>query len=123
MPDTALVIIARYPEPGKTKTRLARSLGDKVVAQLYQAFLIDLAHRFGGLGYDLYWTYTPADADYQAFVEALAPEHAVRMHSFAQQGPDLGARLSHAFQETWARGYQNTILIGSDSPHISVEIV
>jgi rSAM/selenodomain-associated transferase 1 len=123
MSDTALIIIARYPEPGKTKTRLARDLGDSAVAQLYQAFLTDLAHRLGGLTYDLYWTYTPAHVDYQSFVASLAPEHAARMRTFAQQGPDLGARLLHAFQETRARGYQHTILIGSDSPHISVEIV
>jgi rSAM/selenodomain-associated transferase 1 len=123
MPDTALIIIARYPEPGKTKTRLAHDLDNEEVAQLYQAFLTDLAHRFGGLGYDLYWTYSPAEVDYQSFVAALAPEHAARMLTFAQQGPDLGARLLHAFQETWARGYLHTILIGSDSPHISVEIV
>jgi uncharacterized protein len=123
MPDTALIIIARYPEPGKTKTRLARKLGDELVAQLYQAFLVDLAYRFGGLGYDLYWTYTPAEVDYRSFVAALAPEYAAHMRTFAQQGSDLGARLLYAFQETRARGYQNTILIGSDSPHISVEIV
>ncbi len=123
MPDTALIIIARYPEPGKTKTRLAQQLHSEEVAQLYQAFLTDLAHRFGGQEYDLYWTYTPAEVDYQAFVEALAPEHAARMRTFAQQGADLGERLLHAFRETWARGYRRTILIGSDSPHIGVEIV
>ena len=28
MPDTALVVMARYPKAGKTKTRLARAIGD-----------------------------------------------------------------------------------------------
>ena len=46
MPDTALIIVARYPEPGKTKTRLAASIGAAATAELYHAFLTDLARRF-----------------------------------------------------------------------------
>ena len=29
MPDTALVVLARYPEVGATKTRLARMIDDE----------------------------------------------------------------------------------------------
>lgn len=123
MSDTALVIVARYPEKGKTKTRLARSLGDDATAQLYHAFLTDLAQRFAGWSYDLHWAYTPAEADFASFATTLAPEHATDMRSFPQQGPDLGARLQHAFQSTCGRGYSKTILIGSDSPQISRAII
>ncbi|MDQ2887885.1 MAG: TIGR04282 family arsenosugar biosynthesis glycosyltransferase [Chloroflexota bacterium] len=123
MPDTALIIMARYPEAGKTKTRLARTLGAAEVARLYRAFLTDLARRFAGPHYALHWAYTPADADYQAFVQTLAPEQAQYMHSFPQQGSDFGARLLNAFQWTHDQGYQRTILIGSDSPQISGELI
>lgn len=120
---TALVIMVRYPELGKIKTRLARSLGDEQTLCLYTAFLTDLAQRFAGQKYDLYWAHTPAHVDYLAFAATLAPEHIHHMWSFAQQGPDLAARLHHAFQQTYQHGYQRTILIGSDSPHISHAIV
>jgi rSAM/selenodomain-associated transferase 1 len=123
MPDTALIIMARYPEAGKTKTRLARTLGDEEVAGLYRAFLTDLARRFAGPQYALHWAYTPADVDYQAFVQTLAPEQAQYMHSFPQQGSDFGARLHAAFQWTHLHGYRRTILIGSDSPHIGSELI
>jgi uncharacterized protein len=123
MPDTALIIMARYPEAGKTKTRLARTLGDEAVAGLYRAFLTDLARRFAVAQYALHWAYTPAEVDYQAFVQTLAPEQARYMHSFPQQGSDFGARLHAAFQETHRRGYQRTILIGSDSPQIVSELI
>lgn len=123
MSDTALIIMARYPEAGKTKTRLARALGDSEVAQLYRAFLTDLAQRFAGTQYALHWAYTPADVDYQAFVQTLAPRQAQYMHSFRQQGADFGARLHAAFQWTHQHGYRRTILIGSDSPQISLELV
>lgn len=45
------------------------------------------------------------------------------MGCFPQQGDDLGARLLHAFQWTHARQFQRTLVIGSDSPHISREII
>ena len=123
MSDTALIIIARYPEAGKTKTRLARSLGNTEVAQLYQAFLTDLAQRFAGQKYALHWAYTPAAVDYKAFVNTLAPAQSQQMRCFPQQGTDLGERLHAAFQWTYQQGFQRTILIGSDSPHISHEII
>ena len=123
MHDTALIIMARYPEAGKTKTRLARTLGPEKVAGLYRAFLTDLARRFAGPQYALHWAYTPAEVDYQAFVQTLAPEQAQYMHSFPQQGSDFGARLLAAFQWTYDHGYQRTVLIGSDSPQIGHELV
>lgn len=123
MSDTTLVIMARYPEPGKTKTRLARTLGNAETAQLYQAFLTDLARRFSGRDYVLNWAYTPAYVDYAAFVRTLTPEHRQHVHCFPQEGPELGARLLSAFQWTYRQGFSRTILIGSDSPHISLEII
>lgn len=121
--DTALVIIARYPEVGKTKTRLARSIGDEATVQLYRAFLTDLAQRFAGQQYDVYWTFTPAHVDYAAFIATLVPDFASAMTCFPQQGADLGGRLLYAFQWIHAQSYQNIILIGSDSPHVSQNII
>ena len=116
MPDTALVVMARYPEVGATKTRLARVIGVEEAVLLYRAFLTDLAERFAGQGYNLHWDYTPNGVDYSAFMATLAPSLVQQMRSFPQQGAELGARLHHAFQWTYERGYQRTIVIGSDSP-------
>ena len=123
MPDTALVVMTRYPEVGTTKTRLARAIGDEEAVRLYQAFLTDLAWRFAGQRYDLHWAYTPAEVDYLLLITTLAPTLIQRMHAFPQQGIDLGARLHHVFRWTHDRGYQGTIVIGSDSPQISLKIV
>jgi uncharacterized protein len=123
MSDTALVIMARYPEAGKTKTRLAQAIGNEEASELYHAFLTDLARRFAGATFDLHWAFTPPDIKYQSFVATLAPSLAQFMACFPQQGDDLGARLHHAFRTTAVRNYPYTILIGSDSPHISREVV
>ena len=123
MADIALVVMARYPEVGTTKTRLARTIGDEEAVRLYRAFLSDLAQRFAGQVYDLHWAYTPAGVDYQSIMRTLAPSLIHHMRFFPQHGADFGARLHHAFRWTYERGYQRTIVIGSDSPHISLDIV
>lgn len=123
MPDTALVIMARYPRAGATKTRLARSIGDEETALLYRAFLTDLAQKFAGQVADLHWAYTPPEVNFAAFITTLAPSRMRHMCCFPQQGVDLGERLHHAFQWTYKSGYKRTILIGSDSPHIRPDIV
>ena len=123
MPDTALVVMARYPQSGTTKTRLARAIGDKETVALYKAFLTDLAEKFAGQACDVHWAYTPSEVDYLSFIATLAPVHIELMRAFPQQGTDLGERLHHVFQRTHDRGYQRTIVIGSDSPHISPRII
>lgn len=123
MSDTALVVMARYPQAGTTKTRLARTLGEQETLKLYQAFLTDLTSHFVVPDYDLHWAYTPSGVDYTAFMDSLVPDLARYTYSFPQQGADLGERLLHAFQWTSEHGYALTIVIGSDSPHITREIV
>lgn len=127
--DTALIIVARYPLPGTTKTRLARAIGDDATIQLYRAFLTDLALKFGTLegrvygAYDLHWAYTPAGVDFAALLSSLVPRSWPSMRYFPQQGDGLGERLFSAFRHTYGLGYRRTILIGSDSPHIPPAIV
>jgi rSAM/selenodomain-associated transferase 1 len=123
MSDAALVIMARYPERGMVKTRLAQSLGPDATLQVYQSCLRDLAERFAGWHYDLHWAYTPVDCDFSAFVSKLVPEHKVSMSAFPQQGLDFGSCLYQAFQVTAASHFERTILISSDSPQVSREII
>jgi uncharacterized protein len=123
MPDAALVVMARYPESGKTKTRLARAIGHAEAVYLYRAFLADLAQRFAGQPYELHWAYTPAEADFSAFAATLAPPPGERMRCFPQRGADLGARLLSAFKWTHEQGFRRTIVISSDSPQVSLEII
>ncbi len=121
-PDTALIVMARYPELGKAKTRLASSLGEQETLGLYRAFLSDIAQRHAGQeAYTVCWAYTPAEVNYQELVAILTPTHASSMRYFPQQGADFGTRLHNAFRWTQAQGFKYTILIGTDSPQIRRE--
>src|SRR5260221_122843 len=86
MSDTALVIMARYPELGKTKTRLAASIGAEETLHLYRAFLIALAQRFADWDCDLYWAYTPANVKFAEFLRGLVSLDASSWRNFPQHG-------------------------------------
>jgi rSAM/selenodomain-associated transferase 1 len=120
MPRRALVIGAKEPVAGSVKTRLGRSIGDTQAADLYRAFLTDLAARFRRAAaaheYDLLWAFAPATADFPALVGAADGY-------FAQQGADWTERQRQIFRWTAARGYDRTVLIASDSPQLPARSV
>ena len=117
-PRRALVIGAKQPVPGTVKTRLGRAIGDAQAAALYRAFLTDLAERFRRTAgaYDLLWAVAPATADFPALVGAADSY-------FAQEGADWTARQRHIFRWAAARGYDQTVLIASDSPQLPARTV
>jgi rSAM/selenodomain-associated transferase 1 len=110
----ALVIMARHPEAGMVKTRLAASIGEAAAAALYRAFLLDLGRKLAAHPtWVLYWAFVPADSPLPA--EITGGEKA-----FAQAGGDLGERMGDAIERVLAAGHPSAVLIGSDIPHVSI---
>lgn len=107
MDDPRLIIFARYPEPGKAKTRLIPALGAEGAAEVYRRLLIHTVTvaRDSGLGVELRVTGAPPDA----FAELLG-----RGLTISDQGEgDLGARL--------ARVSPPALVIGSDAPGLTAQ--
>ncbi|HEV2107579.1 MAG TPA: TIGR04282 family arsenosugar biosynthesis glycosyltransferase [Thermomicrobiales bacterium] len=129
--DNLLLIAAREPVPGSTKTRLGRAIGMEAAATLYRAFLSDLAARFTPPAlaieplYDLGWAYTPSACDFARVLAGLesGPPSDPGIHLVPQQGSDWGARQANLLR--WGRdaGYQRTVLTASDSPQMSLDVV
>jgi hypothetical protein len=125
--ESVLMIAARAPRPGETKTRLGRAIGMERAARLYQAFLADLATRLvppPDGAYDLAWTYSPPDADFRAELGAVAgrvPDGVL----FVPQIPDTdwGRRQSALLRWGHEQGYARSVLIASDSPQLAPEII
>jgi rSAM/selenodomain-associated transferase 1 len=111
----ALVIVAKYPSPGRVKTRLGATIGYKKSALLYGAFLQDLAERFSQSalddGYDLIWACVDDG-------QPMAPFLGVDARIIVQRGDDFAERLFHIACDVAAHGYVRTIILGSDSPHL-----
>jgi glycosyltransferase A (GT-A) superfamily protein (DUF2064 family) len=123
------LIAAREPTPGMTKTRLGAAIGMERAAALYAAFLVDLAGRFTphpgeDWGFDLGWAYTPAEVDFARVLTEIGcgplPE---TVRFVRQQGEGWDARQANLLRWGHLHGYEQTVLIGSDSPHLTLDIV
>jgi rSAM/selenodomain-associated transferase 1 len=116
--DNALVLMAKAPQPGQSKTRLVPPLSFEEAAALAQALLIDqLDHLSRFSGAELFVAFTPEDS--APFFYALAPQ---AFSCFAQQGNDLGERMRRIFESLFARSFGRVVLIGSDLPPISLQV-
>lgn len=108
--------MARYPEEGAVKTRLARELGLRDTLELYRAFLFDLQGKFGRSERPLIWYYLPESSPFPGlFDDPVACR--------AQCGGSLQERMDRIFRELFAEGYRKVVVIGADVPHIPVEAV
>ena len=110
----ALVIVAKHPEIGKVKTRLARYIGDALACQIYVGFLRDLDEKFGERSYPLFWALAPPGGD---SLDVLRPES----RCFSQEGESLGERLLNIFQRLLHQGFQRVAIMSSDAPHMPAE--
>lgn len=108
-----LIIVARRPLAGATKTRLCPPLDGETAAALYASFLrdtLDYARQL--VAVQPLIIFTPADAsDY--FAE-LAPD----MPAQPQRGINLGERLDNALQDALMQPGSRAIAINSDSPDL-----
>lgn len=112
----ALLVVAKRPAPGHTKTRLTPPLTPLEAAQLYEAFLrdtLDLIRQIPGARPIL--AYLPEDAD--DYFRSLAPDFEL----LTQQGGDLGERLDNALSHCLSDGFQRAVIVDSDSPTLPLE--
>jgi rSAM/selenodomain-associated transferase 1 len=109
--ENALLVVARQPAPGRSKTRLTPPLTPEQAAALYESFLLDtldLIRRVPGVQRVI--AYLPSEA--QTYFAGLASDFELTL----QRGPDLGARLDHALTEYLLRGYRRVAVMNSDGP-------
>jgi rSAM/selenodomain-associated transferase 1 len=107
----AVVVLAKYPTPGRVKTRLAESIGPTAAADLYAGFVRDLSARLRIVGCPVWWSVTPARAAFGTLVRSR--------RRFAQRGRDLGARMDHAIRIVAVQTGGPVIVLGADVPHVS----
>jgi rSAM/selenodomain-associated transferase 1 len=114
-----LIILAKVPEPGISKTRLGESIGYQQAADIYRAFLEDLVPRFYDkcLEADICWLYTPQDT---AFEKNYGPR-GENGRVFFTHRPVGGLMEQQVAQLKWAvaKGYQSIIIVTTDSPQLT----
>jgi len=116
-----LIIFTRYPEPGKTKTRLIPALGSIGAAnlqrqmteytlfqvkQLQKLINISLEMRFAGGDLQLMQDWLGADLVYQS-----------------QGDGDLGSRMARSLYDSFQGQAKQVVIIGTDCPGLNSQIL
>lgn len=118
--QSALIILARYPEAGRVKTRLAASIGDDAATAIYRLCAERLFREARGL---------PEDVQRYLFFAGEEAKDTIRtwigedFHLERQRGEDLGERIRNAFSCVFARGADQAVIVGSDIPDLSATLI
>lgn len=115
-----LGMFAKRPTPGRTKTRLAASIGGEAAVELYAAFVEDLLERLPNVADTCVVAVTPKNADTTKWFEDRVPD-CCRIR-FQPDGT-LGDRIQWFFDTAFDDGASRAVLIGSDSPDIPESLI
>lgn len=138
-----IILFVKHPEPGRVKTRLARTLGDEEAADIYRRLVEYLLHMLPAVGADEVRVYfDPADKQreveqwlrphWQEGMEQLAlndgEQIRTAIHFCPQSSGDLGQRLHNSFQQVFHDGREpkadclKVLAMGSDCIEINGDI-
>jgi len=104
--QNVLIVVAKQPTAGATKTRLSPPLSPEGAASLYEFREVQ--------GIRPAIAYLPEGAS--GYFASLAPDFDLLL----QSGRDLGERLDHALSHYLNTGYRNAVIMDSDSPTLPV---
>ncbi len=111
-----LLVVAKQPAPGQTKTRLCPPLTSTQAAELYECFLRDTLDAMRKVpGVERAICYLPEGA--QDYFHQLAPDMAL----MPQRGTSLGERLDDLLTQALTGGSQKAVVVGSDSPSLPAD--
>ncbi len=118
--QTRLILFTRYPEPGRTKTRLISALGAQGAAALQRQMSEEMVARMAQFAsqYPVIPEIRYADGDQQTMEAWLACD----IPCVAQGEGDLGLRLHRAFVQAFVQGARRVVIIGADCPDLGLAI-
>jgi uncharacterized protein len=115
-----LLVVAKAPEPGLAKTRLAATVGDRVAANIAAAALLDTLDAVAAAPVAARVVALTGDLD----AAAGAAEIRRRLEAFsviAQRGDDFADRLANAHADS--SGGRPVLQIGMDTPQVTPELL
>lgn len=119
--NETLIIFTRYPEPGKTKTRMIPALGEEGAAKLQRQMTENTLAKakklqeFHPVSVEIYF----AGGNQQLMELWLGADVIYRQQS---EG-DLGERMASAFERSFAAGMTGVVIIGTDCPDLDNQIM
>ncbi len=118
MPSSPILLFLKAPIKGQVKSRLAARLGDDVALELYINFVLDILETIEKTGHPCTIFFHPPEAR-----DVVAGWLGPGRDYFPQLGKDLGERMANAFATIFKKDVSRAILIGSDIPDLSIDIL
>ena len=116
-----LIVFARWPVPGATKTRLIPALGALPAAELQRRMTLrtmDAARRWAGpAGRHIEVRHAGGTGRDMRRWLGSGPRYR------RQSGEDLGRRMAAAFRSAFDEGCRRPLLIGTDCPGVTAELL
>ncbi len=116
------MVFAKAPIAGQVKTRLVPPLTPELAAGFYRAMLADVLEESARAA-KRYGLEPILAVDSAAALEPMLAEAPSGFSARLQRGPDLGARMSQAFDDLFAEGFGPVLIRGSDSPTVPGRIL
>ena len=114
--NNVILVFVKNPILGHVKTRLAKSIGDSKALQVYQSLLQITKNVTEALPCDRQVWYSQSVEENDLWDKNIYSK-------FLQKGDDLGKRMQFAFEQAFEDGYSKVIIIGSDCPDLSPQLI
>jgi rSAM/selenodomain-associated transferase 1 len=123
--DRVLGLFAKVWDAGKVKTRLAATLGDATAAHVYLEMRVLHLLRFANTSDQRAVVYSPATKQsrtrFEEMIGRLKPHPVWGL--VPQVESDLGTRMSRFVEQQFAAGAKRVVVIGSDAPQLTRDLV
>jgi rSAM/selenodomain-associated transferase 1 len=116
MKKAAIIIFIKNPDLGRVKKRLAETLGDEGALAVYEQMLAHALQITKALSVDKFLYY-----DREAVTNDAWPDDLYQKK--LQSGTTMSARITAAFQDVFASGYEHVVIIGSDCVDLDERII
>jgi rSAM/selenodomain-associated transferase 1 len=116
MNKEAIIIFLKYPELGRSKTRLAATIGDENALKVYKELLSHTNLITKDLNFDKFLFYDKVSSNKMPWGDDI-------YHTAYQKQSDLGGRMEDAFEQLFKKGYERVLIIGSDCYELEQNVI
>lgn len=113
-----VVMFVKYPEKGEVKSRLTKYLDEDFVVNLYKNFVVDLLETLEKGDYKFKIAFYPIEKRFK-----IIQQFGNGYSYLPQIGADLGGKMKNAFSQCFSEGFRKVMIIGSDSPDLTNQII
>ncbi|MBK0382479.1 TIGR04282 family arsenosugar biosynthesis glycosyltransferase [Pedobacter sp. SD-b] len=116
MSKKAIIIFLKYPELGRSKTRLAATVGNENALKVYKELLNHTNLITKNLNCDKFLFYDKVSSNKMPWGDDI-------YQTAYQKESDLGGRMEDAFEQLFLKGYESVLIVGSDCYELDQTII